>query len=96
MVNKLNNRGRSSKKSIKEDWSESKQLDNLKYAFENLAEAWYNFSDVALSAYIDYDLLDEIITEDYPFDRSFDEVDIDVHYWLDDCINRIIDKKRNL
>lgn len=96
MVRKLNNSRRSSKKSIKENLSEKEQLDNLKYVFDHLLEAWGKFSDVVLSAYVDNDLLDEIITEDYPFDRSFDEVDIDVYNWLDDCITRIIDKKRNL
>ena len=96
MVKKLNNRERSIKRSIKENLSEKEQLDNLKYVFDHLLEAWGEFSDVVLSAYVDNDLLDEIITEDYPFDRSFDEVDIDVYNWLDDCITRIIDKKRNL
>lgn len=79
-----------------DDWSERQQLDNLKYAFDHLLEAWGEFSDVVLSVYVDNDLLDEIITEDYPFDRSFEEVDIDVYNWLNDCISRIVDKKRNL
>lgn len=96
MIKKLNDSGRSRKRSIKEDWSERQQLDNLKYAFDHLLEAWGEFSDVVLSAYVDNDLLDEIITEDYPFDRSFEEVDIDVYNWLDDCISRIVDKERNL
>ena len=75
-----------SKKKMREsfdDWSEEQQLDNLQYVFDHLLEAWGEFSDVVLSAYVDNDLLDEIITEDYPFDRSFDEVDIDVHNCLD-------------
>ena len=79
-----------------DDWSEEQQLDNLKYVFDHLLEAWGDFSDVVLSAYVDNDLLDEIIVEDYPFDRSFEEVYIDVYNWLDDCIGRIVDKERNL
>ena len=96
MVKKLNNSRRSSKRSIKENLSEKDQLDNLQYVFDHLLEAWGEFSDVVLSADIDNDLLDEIITEDYPFDRSFDEVDIDVYNWLDDCASRIRNKKWNL
>lgn len=96
MVRKLNNSRRSSKKSIKENLSEKEQLDNLQYVFDHLLEAWGEFSDVVLSAYVDNDLLDEIITEDYPFDRSFDEVDIDVNTWLAHCAGRIRNKKWNL
>lgn len=79
-----------------DDLSEEQQLDNLQYVFDHLLEAWGEFSDVVLSAYVDNDLLDEIITEDYPFDRSFDEVDIDVYNWLDNCASRIRNKKWNL
>ena len=79
-----------------DDWSEEQQLDNLQYVFEHLLEAWDDFSDVVLSAYIDNDLLDEIITKDYPFDSSFEDVDVDVHNWLDDCAVRIRKKKWNL
>ncbi len=95
MVKKLNNSGRSSKRSIKENLSEREQLDNLEYVFDHLLEAWDDFSNVMLSAYIDSDLLDEIISEDYPFDRSFEDVDVDVHNWLAYCANRIRDKKWN-
>ena len=96
MVKKLNNSERSIKRSIKEDWSEKEQLDNLEYVVDHLLEAWEDFSDVVLSAYIDNDLLDGIIVEDYPFDRSLDEVYIDVNNWLNDCITRVVEKQREL
>ena len=60
------------------------------YALNHLIEAWNDCNDILLDARIDGDLLDDIIVEDYPFDRSLEEMDIDVSNWLDDCITRTV------
>ena len=92
-------RKRATKRSMREsfdDWSEEEQLSNIKYVLDHLIEAWNDCNDILLDARIDNDLLDEIIAEDYPFDRSLDEVYIDVDNWLNDCITRVVEKQREL
>ena len=84
---------RINKRSMKEsfdDWSEEEQLSKINYALNHLIEAWNDCNDILLDARIDGDLLDDIIVEDYPFDRSLEEMDIDVSNWLDDCITRTV------
>ena len=73
-----------------DDWSEEEQLSKINYALSQLIEAWNDCNDILLDARIDGDLLDDIIVEDYPFDRSLEEMDIDVSNWLDDCITRTV------
>ena len=73
-----------------DDWSEEEQLSKINFALNLLIEAWDDCNDLLLDARIDGDLLEDIIAEDYPFDRSLEEMDIDVSNWLDDCITRTV------
>lgn len=88
-----------SKRSMREsfdDWSEEEQLWKIRKALSNILSVLRGYSDNLFDARIDNDLLDEIIAEDYPFDRSLDEVYIDVDNWLNDCITRVVEKQREL
>ena len=90
---------RINKKSMREsfdDWSEEEQLWKIRKALSNILSVLRGYSDNLFDARIDNDLLDEIIAEDYPFDRSLDEVYIDVNNWLNDCITRVVEKQREL
>lgn len=64
-----------------------KAVADLRDAFVKCAESFDQ---------VDLDFLNEIISPEYPFDKDFDELVVDVLMWKDDCIDRIIDKKRNL
>ena len=90
---------RVNKRSMREsfyDWSEEEQLSKINFALNLLIEAWDDCNDLLLDARIDGDLLEDIIAEDYPFDRSLEEMDVDVNNWLYDCITRVVEKQRQL
>ena len=55
-----------------------KSLEELKKAFKNVNTAWDQCSQ-----------MDNLKKSDYPFEDSFDELNIKVHNWIDESINEL-------
>ena len=62
----------------------SKATLELLYATEQLKKAWIRFSRACSDAYVE---CNDYIADDYPFDKSFDE--IDTFTWFDSIIKNI-------
>ena len=89
MVKRLNERKRSMKESYA---SEKEQLDRINYMLDKVVEVMSDFASLCQDARIDDDLLDEIIVEDYPFDKSLDEACLDIADWAYDSASKAREK----